>query len=373
MGKPKSPKAPDPVETGKAQTGTNVATAIANQLGNMTNQVTPYGSKNYSQSGDFTFTDPVSGTSYSIPRFTETTTLTKDGQYLQDKTVQTQKNLADMSVNQSDRLGQLLSKPLNLNGLPARTDAPQMAQIGGGPKLASTFGGTGPITMSYGTDWSQDRQKVEDAIMSRLAPQQAQDRATMEAQLAQQGIVKGSQAYDREMSRMDQSVTDSRMQAILAGGQEQSRLAGLAQDQARFQNSAQQQDYDQNLGRATFGNAALQQMHQNSAAADSANNTTAMQRWQATQAQRADALNEKVQLRQQPINEIMAMQSGSQVQAPTFGSTPGFNMGTTDYAGLYRQDFANRNALYNQKLQSWNDLWGGLMGAGRNIFAGAFA
>ena len=429
MGKPKAPRAPDPVATGAAQTSTNIATAIANQLGNMTNQVTPYGTKSYDQSGTFVFTDPNSGKVYNLPRFTETTALTADGQYLQNKTVQTQKNLADMAVNQSGRLGALLSRPMDMSGVVDRTAVPTMQQIGNGPNFQSSIAGAGgvqrvgqngvnlqnslgdagKVTNTFGADWSQDRQRVEDALMSRLAPQQAQDRAALENQLAQQGITKGSEAYDREMSRMSQSNTDARMQAILAGGQEQSRLASLAQAQAQFQNQAQQQQFDQLLGRGNFTNQsrlgewqsqlqaqqgnnaaqqqqfaqnaaqgafrnqALQQGYQNRVGATQANNASAMQAWQANEAARAAGLNEAVQLRNQPINEIMAMQSGAQVQSPTFGNTPGLNMPTTDYAGLIQQNYANQMGAYNSQMNSWNGMWGGLLGLGGNILSGGFA
>jgi hypothetical protein len=47
----------------------------------------------------------------------------------------------------------------------------------------------------------------------------------------------------------------------LSAGQEQSRIAGLAQNQAMFQNSAQQQAYDQMTGLAQFYNSAQAQQY----------------------------------------------------------------------------------------------------------------
>ena len=61
MGKPSSPTPPNPYQTASAQTGTNVATSVANAyLGNV-NQQTPTGSLNYNPTGNYQFTDPVSG------------------------------------------------------------------------------------------------------------------------------------------------------------------------------------------------------------------------------------------------------------------------------------------------------------------------
>jgi hypothetical protein len=57
-----------------------------------------------------------------------------------------------------------------------------------------------------------------------------------------------------------------------------------------------------------------------------------------------DALTE----RNQPINEISALLSGSQVQQPQFVSTPQTNVAGVDYSGLvenqYQQQVANSNA-----------------------------
>lgn len=427
MGKPKSPKAPDPIETGKAQTGTNVATAIANQVGQMVGQNTPYGSKSYEQSGNFTFTDPTTGQSYSLPRWTENISLTPDGQYLQQGQIATQKNLSDLAVSQSGRLESLLASPLDTSGLPARPNAPGLAMqafnhgaarkniagagniqgnLNTGPNAQRNIAGAGAITRSYNNDFSQDRTRVEEALMSRLNPQMAQDRSSLENRLRQQGITPGSAAWDREMDQIGRAQTDARMQAILAGGQEQSRMVGLEAQRAAFENAAQGQQFGQNATRTQFANDALQQdfarrqaaaqfgnqaqaqqFGQNAAQQQAYNsalaqnqdrafrmaafgNTAAQQQFQMQNDARNAALNEAFQLRQSPINEIMALQSGSQVQTPTFGQTPGLALPTTDYAGLINQNYANQMGAYNTQLGNWNGLWGGLLGAGAKIASG---
>ena len=72
MGKPSAPEAPDPQETAAAQTGTNVATAIANATLNQYDSYGPDGSTTYSQTGTTSFRDPVSGQTYQIPRYSIT-------------------------------------------------------------------------------------------------------------------------------------------------------------------------------------------------------------------------------------------------------------------------------------------------------------
>ena len=51
---PEAPKPPDPKETSSAQTGTNIGTAIGNNVMGMVDQVTPYGNMNYTQTGTYT-------------------------------------------------------------------------------------------------------------------------------------------------------------------------------------------------------------------------------------------------------------------------------------------------------------------------------
>jgi len=121
------------------------------------------------------------------------------------------------------------------------------------------FGDAGDITRTYGTDFSKDRRRVEDALFSRLNPQLDRDREALRTSLINQGVREGSQAFDRAMSRFNEQSNDARMQTILAGGQEQSRLANLEAQRAGFANAAQMQAYQQAMGRGQFANQAAQQ------------------------------------------------------------------------------------------------------------------
>jgi hypothetical protein len=51
--KPDPPTPPNPLDTARAATGTNVSTAVANSFLNNVNQVTPQGALDYSQSGTY--------------------------------------------------------------------------------------------------------------------------------------------------------------------------------------------------------------------------------------------------------------------------------------------------------------------------------
>lgn len=432
MGKPTPPKAPDPQQTATAQTGTNVSTAIANaNLGNV-NQVTPYGNLNYSQTGTYKWTDPTSGKQFDVPQFTATTSLTPEQQKILDQNNATNLNLATLGNTQSQRFGELLSDPFTLSGLPKAGDpskiaTPNYQQFGSGPqlqtsvansgkiqaaipdagKIQTSVGSAGDITKTYGTDYGANVQQVQDALFDRVNPQLQKDQANLETSLVNQGIRRGSDAWNDAMGHFQQGVNDQRTSIVLQAGQEQSRLANLEAQKAGFQNaaqqqaysqqmgnaqfansaqaqqygqnansatfgnSAQQQQYQQNLSSADFGNNANQTMYQNSTSSTAANNAlkdqltnTQLAQFNAQNTTRQNAINEAYGVRNQNINEVLGLASGSQVQSPNFVNTSMPSIPTTDYAGIVQQDYANKTGAYNQQMSQYNSILGGLFGLG---------
>jgi len=156
--------------------------------------------------------------------------------------------------------------------------SPEMRFANTGPRLGLMGEGAVPdLRTSYVDDFSADRSRVEDALFSRLNPQLQRDRSAMETQLSNQGIKLGSAAFDRAMNQFDQKSNDARMGAILAGGQEQSRLAGLARDQAMVGNNASGQQFSMRQSRQGFDNSALQQMGDNDFRSTGFNNAATQQ------------------------------------------------------------------------------------------------
>lgn len=84
-------------------------------------------------------------------------------------------------------------------------------------------------------DFSGDRQRIEQAMMGRargeLDTRYNQETADFEQQMANQGIDIGSERYQRERALFDKSrneaYNDANFRAMIAGGDEQSRLFGL--------------------------------------------------------------------------------------------------------------------------------------------------
>lgn len=174
-----TPKPPDPVATAAAQSGMNVDTAVSQQLVNMVNQQGPWGSTTYSPTGSASFTNSQ-GQTVTIPQYTQTTTYTPAQQAIFDKTTQAQTNLAELAADQSSKMQDYLSKPFEFDNQDA-------------------------------ADWSYD------LASSRILPQQEQRRAALDASLVNRGLRPGTEAYNREMTRLDQADNDQLNQLALTG------------------------------------------------------------------------------------------------------------------------------------------------------------
>ena len=310
MGGSSPPPPTPPKETSAAQTGANISTAIANNFMSNANLIGADGSTQMTnQTGTYQFTDPYTNQSYDIPTFTRTESLSPVRQQTLAQNNQANLNLATLGANTSRDLIGNMQKQLTA------------ADLGPRPEL-------GQLRTSYDTEFTADRQRTEDALFSRINPKLAQDRAALETQLSNQGIKLGSSGYDRAMGNFGQQSNDARMAAILASGQEQSRLADLARQSAGFGNSAQMDQYNAGLSG------------------------------------RAQTMQEAFALDNQPINKAMALASGTQVANPQFQAFNVNRIPTTDNAGII-QNYDQQNFQRWQAEEQQNQrTMGGLMGLG---------
>jgi hypothetical protein len=180
MKAPSPPPAPDPAQVAGAQTAQNVSTAIAQGAINNVNQVTPYGNLTYEQTGTFQMTDPNTGKVYDVPLSTATQTLTPVAQRTVDAQMSAGENLAGIARDQSARIGDLLGTPLEMSNEAAES---RLMELG----------------------------------RSRLDPALSRRRESEMNRLTQQGIMPGSKAFDRAMSRLDEGENDAYNQLMLTG------------------------------------------------------------------------------------------------------------------------------------------------------------
>lgn len=195
MGK-SAPKPTPPKETSAASTGTSVSTAIANAFLQNMNETTPDGTKTFDQTGSYSFTDPYTGQSYTIPRFSVTQTLSPEQQAIKSQQDAASLNLATLGKDLSGTLGQQLTGNFQL-----------------------------------GNEAVEGR--LFDLGRQRLDPLFAQRDEDLRTRLANQGIKAGTSAYDREMGLLGQQQNDAYNQLLLSGrGQAAQEL--LTEDNQRI-------------------------------------------------------------------------------------------------------------------------------------------
>lgn len=78
---------------------------------------------------------------------------------------------------------------------------------------------------------------------------------------------------------------------------------------------------------------------------------------------RAQAANEALTERNQPLNEITGLLNGQQIQQPSFQNTPQAQVANTDLAGLIMDNYKNKQANYQAGM-------GGLFGLGSSLLGG---
>lgn len=81
---------------------------------------------------------------------------------------------------------------------------------------------------------------------------------------------------------------------------------------------------------------------------------------------RSLAQQEALTQRNQPINEISALLSGSQVSQPNYVGTPQASVANVDYAGLVNNNYNQQVAAHNQRQARQDQIMGGLFGLGAN-------
>lgn len=78
----------------------------------------------------------------------------------------------------------------------------------------------------------------------------------------------------------------------------------------------------------------------------------------------SQAASESIAQRNQPINEISALLSGSQVNQPTFAANPQTSVAGTDVAGITQNHYLDANQQAQQAVAGNNAMMGGLFSLG---------
>lgn len=304
MGKPDAPPPPDYIGLANAQGAASKDVAVYNSNVNRVNQFAPQGSSTWTLRPGADMQNPQPGD------YVQTTSLSPEQQNLYNLNNQISSGFLGSGIEGLDRVNNVMKTPFDISGSnPLATGAQARALPG--------------------TADDSSRRRVEEAMLARLNPQFAQDEESLRTRLLNSGVEMGTEGWNREMTRLDQAKNDARQQAVLAGGQEESRQVGLNQ-------GLQGQEFAQALQNAGFGNQARQQ-----------------------------GIQEQSYLRQLPINEINALRTGSQMQGPQFSGY--YTGGQAQAAPLLDAGIAqgnyDMNAYQNQQA-GYNALLGGLASLG---------
>jgi len=346
-GGPKAPAVPDYTGAARETAAGNLAAAQAAAAANRVNQVTPYGNLNYTQTKD----------AEGNPVWTATTSLSDVGQQLLNNQNQASLGLGSTTNAALRNVQSTMGQPFNPNlpalqsniatptynqvgqgpGFDRLGQGPQFNQMGSSPQLQTRVGGTGMEGWDAATA----------LINQRLQPQIQQSEERLQAQLANQGIAPGTEAYNRAMMQQGQRTNDLLTQAQLAGQNVQQNMFGQALQGGQFGNQAlnqmnanqlanlgfnnatNQQGFANTILGTQFNNAANQQGFANQLAATQANNAALaqgfgnqLQNANLTNAANQQAYNQAMTNYNLPLNTLNALRSGSQVQNPSFVNVP---------------------------------------------------
>lgn len=227
---PSPPPVPSAASTAQAQGASNVDTAAAQAALNNVNQITPYGSTTYNQTG--TYNTPGGET---VPTYTQTTALNPLSNAIYTGGLQTAGSLINSA-------GTSATTPLNFNTADSST-------LNSTPQQLDTNAANA----------------VYQEQASFLNPQFAQSQTDLEDQLSRQGIPVGSDAYNSAMTNFNNSKTQAYQaaqdSATAQGAQSASQLFNLALA-GQQQNIAQQQTAQSNpisLAQSILGASPTQQ------------------------------------------------------------------------------------------------------------------
>ena len=260
---------------------------------------------------------------------------------------QTAENIQGAAATRSGQLPQdPYQIPNNLPGMAQGLDSSGLPQLQSGVNQGNLPGLTSSLNTGnlpgIGGDYSADAGRVEQATFDRaqqlLNPQFQDRRRDLETQLASTGIPVGSEAYERELNRFDESRREADLAAALesvgAGRTEQSRLFDIA-SRARGQLTGEQ------LAGAGLGSQARQQLV-NEQLSGAGLSQQARQQLVSEQLANADlsrvarqqGISESQLARNQNLNELSALIQGSPaINTPTSAQPAQYQVAPADFIG----------------------------------------
>lgn len=281
MGKQSTPKPPDYTEAAERTAQGNIDQINAQTEANRPDQYTPWGSSTWDKDAQGNWTQNIN--------------LTPEQQASLDSQMRIGQQRSDLAESMFGRSQQEFGSPMDWD------------QFG---EYQSNLG-TGDEARQQAID------EMYEQATSRLDPRMAQSREMQEAQLRNQGLKPGDEAYDYQMARVGENETDAYNQAMYSaiqhGGAEGSRVFGMNKDSAAFGNQVRQAQIAEDMQKRGFS-----------------------------------------------LNEINAILSGQQIAMPNM---PGFSQAGVaqgaDYTGAARDQYGASMDAFNADQAALNSMMGG--------------
>lgn len=307
---------PPPDYTGAAQQQAQASKEITNlqTYANRPTINTPWGSQTWQTSVG---TDPATG--QQVTQWTSNVSLTPEQQAALDSQQAIQQGRSEAA---QDLLGQAtgqFQQQIDYNNMPDRAGSVDPFSFSGRvqTEMDDTAGG-----------W---RQRAQDATWQLQKPMLDERREATEVQLANQGLARGSEAWNREMRRLDDAEARAQLAAIETGRGEAAML------------------FDQDLAGMQAGNQAVGQQAGLVQSLGSFQNSN-----------RAQAIAEEMQRRGYSLNELNALLTGQQVSMPQMPSnTPQSTAAasqTPNILGATQMGYDAALNSYNAGQAGWNSL-----------------
>lgn len=329
-GKGGAPPPPDYSGAAREQAASSKEITTQQTWANRPDQYTPWGSSTW---GAAAGVDPSTG--QPITKFTQQESLNPQLQGALNEQLALQSGRSQLAGGFMGRVADEYQQPFDWTNIPGMSGTPQA-------RLSGTY--------TQGTNepaFAGERQRIEQGLFERMAPQHQAQEQQSRTMLANQGLTPGSEAYNTELQRLHEQQAGERFNAMQTGGAEQQRMQQMMLGQ-------QQQAYGQEIG------ANAQNFGQMTQMADYQNKI------------RQQAIAEQAMQRGMSLNEMNALLTGQQVSTPQMPSfqnaqaaQPLQALAAAQAQGQYGIDAAKIDA------QSSAGLWQGLgtaAGAAATVF-----
>jgi len=286
------PSPPDPYATAAAQNQQNQTASQYSTVAQNANEQNPYGTVSYNAVEQVPIYTNGQISGYA-PRYQRTTTLSPDQQKLLGLETQSKYNMGTAGVEQSAKLREHLNKGFDSSQwTPWQTDL----------KTQELRQDQGPT----------DRANIEKTMMESYNRNVAPQEKAQEAQLAARGLSPGGAGYGGYQTKRDDSRAEQARQAYLASGDESRRA------------------------QAAYNDVGTQRFNMEQALANYYNNV------------RGGQMQEAFATRNQPINEITALMSGSQATIPQFQPFSGSPVNPSNIGQYISDNYKNQSAAAAQ-------------------------